>query len=146
MDLETKQENTKRRGAWTYLLGNVSCAMSEADQTRHNSISTLYHVTKHPRVDEKLRVPFTWMSFLNVSVTPAMKSSYLSWQNAPASQAAAPLTSSLGICHTSLPPFCCFGHHNNNNSVHSSTLGEQTRPNQCQQNKTFTCSKCLFDD
>lgn len=58
----------------------------------------------------------------------------LSWQNPPASQAEEPPTSTLGICHTSLPPFCCFRHSNNNKST---TLGEQTRPNLCQQNKDF---------
>lgn len=54
----------------------------------------------------------------------------LSWQNVCASQAEEPATSTLGICHTSLPPFYCLRHSNNKGST---TLAEQTRPNPCQQ-------------
>lgn len=55
-----------------------------------------------------------------------------SWQNAPASQAEEAPTSTLGICHTSLLPFCCSRHRNK-----STTLGVQTRPTLSPQNKRF---------
>lgn len=110
-------------------------------QQRHNGISRLSRKGACMHTSA-LCISFTWVCFLYLSVKPTIKSSYLSRQNAAASQAAVPPPSTLGICHTSLPSFCCFGH-NNNNIVCSPPPWAIKRGQICfnktRLSKTFTC-------
>lgn len=99
----------------TQLQGQILCDCLRPPTTDAMALQDCRAI-EHKDIKPRLTIPFTWKSFLYLCIKPTMKSSYQSWQNPPASQAAAAApTSTLGICHTSLPPLFWFRNNNNNN-------------------------------
>lgn len=125
--------DTNKQGEWRNqksMLAYISYALFRATQNRYNEISRHCHAQENTQIYKALRFLSDIFSILYLQ-GGCEKSS---WQNAPASQAEEPPASTLGICHTSLLPFCCSRQHNSNKST---TLGVQTRSNLCQRNKRF---------